>query len=144
MPGSMTSRHQRQGRTRKLAAASLKSLGNALAPAMTLKRMYHCVPRIISGLSQIFGESSNRTIRKTATGNRRLAGKAARNWAIGWMIAVSLGRSPTKTPIGTQITDASTIRMATRSSVRAPSLAAVRRSSHESVDPAYRITAQPT
>jgi hypothetical protein len=38
----------------KLLAASFRSVGKALAPAMTLNRMYHWVPRIISGLSQIF------------------------------------------------------------------------------------------
>ena len=31
---------------------------------MTLNRMYHCVPRIISGLSQIFGLSSKRDDRR--------------------------------------------------------------------------------
>jgi hypothetical protein len=74
---------ERQGRTLKLAASSLKSLGKALAPAITLKRMYHWVPRIISRQSQIFGVRSKRMIRKTATGKSRLAGKAARNWAMG-------------------------------------------------------------
>ena len=48
---------------RNVVAASLKSFGNALAPAMTLNRMYHCVPRIISGLSQMTGETWNLTIR---------------------------------------------------------------------------------
>src|SRR6516165_8962955 len=108
----MTRYHQRQGRTRTLAATSLKSPGNALAPAMTLKRMYHCVPRIISGLSQISGARSNRTIRKTATGNSRLAGKAARNWAVGWTLSVNFGRSPTATPTGTQMADARVIKTA--------------------------------
>jgi hypothetical protein len=59
----MTSRHQRQGRTLKLVAASRKSLGNALAPAMTLNRMYHWVPRIMSGTSQILGARPKRTMK---------------------------------------------------------------------------------
>ena len=82
----MTSRHQRRGRTRKLAAASLKSLGNALAPAVTLNRMHQSVPSIIRGLSHIFGASEKCTIRKTRPekagsparrrGTGRLAGPA--------------------------------------------------------------------
>src|SRR5450830_982373 len=55
MPGSMTLRHHSQPRMRKLAATSLKSFGNALAPAITLNRMYHCVPSTISGLSHTSG-----------------------------------------------------------------------------------------
>ena len=37
--------------------------------------MYHCVPRIISGLSQISGLSLNMTINDTATGNRYIRRK---------------------------------------------------------------------
>ena len=77
------------GANRKLEAASLKSLGNALASPITLNRIYHCVPRIIRELSHIFGASSKCTIRKTATGKSRFAGKAARNWAIGWTLSVN-------------------------------------------------------
>ena len=58
---------------------------------MTLNRMYHCVPRIISGLSQMSGSSRNATIAETAIGNSRLAGKAARNCATGCTIARERG-----------------------------------------------------
>jgi len=53
------------------------------APAITLNKMYHWVPRIISGLSQILGSSLKATIADTATGNITLAGNAARNCATG-------------------------------------------------------------
>src|SRR5665213_458071 len=44
-------RHHSQPRTRKLTPQARSSAGIADAPAMTLNRMYHWVPRIISGLS---------------------------------------------------------------------------------------------
>ena len=67
----------------------------AEAPAMTLNRMYHWVPRIISGDSQMSGLRSKITIIDTTSGNRMLAGKAARNWATGCTMRVRRGRSPT-------------------------------------------------
>ena len=70
---------------------------------MTLNRMYHWVPRIISGLSQMSGLSCQATIAKTAIGNSRLAGNAARNCAIGWTDRAQRAAVPTQTPIGTQI-----------------------------------------
>src|SRR6516164_9258440 len=98
----MTSRHQCQGRTRKLEAASLKSLGNALASAITLNRIYHCVPRIIRELSHIFGASSKCTIRKTATGKSRFAGEGGEELGDCLDSLRQFGRNPTATPIGTR------------------------------------------
>ena len=46
--------------------------GTPLAPAITLNRMYHCVPRIISGLSQISGLSSKRTISDDRDGKEQV------------------------------------------------------------------------
>src|ERR1700733_2928027 len=83
MPGSMTRFHHSQPLTRKLRDASRRSLGNADAPAITLNNIYHCVPRIISGDSQISGLAFQKTISDTTSGNRRLLGKAARNCATG-------------------------------------------------------------
>ena len=40
---------------RKLLETSFRSPGNAAAPATTLNKMYHWVPRIISGVSQMSG-----------------------------------------------------------------------------------------
>jgi hypothetical protein len=51
--------------------------GKALAPAMTLNRMYHWVPSTISGLNQIFGLSCNETMATTTMGNSTFAGNAA-------------------------------------------------------------------
>ena len=50
---------------------------------MTLNRMYHWVPRIISGESQMSGAAWKRTMAATTRGKNRLDGKAAMNWAIG-------------------------------------------------------------
>src|ERR1700721_1000179 len=102
-------RHHNTPRTWKLAPAARNSAGIAEAPATTLNRMYHWVPRIISGLSQIFGLSLSATIADTAIGNKRLAGKAARNYATGWTRVATRGRVPTQTPIGTQMMLASAI-----------------------------------
>src|SRR5215475_9367737 len=76
-------RHHSQPQTPKLVPQSRSSEGIAVAPAMTLNKMYHWVPRIISGLSQMSGLSFRTTIADTTTGNKRFAGKAARNWATG-------------------------------------------------------------
>ncbi len=105
-----------------MPAASRRSLGIALAPAMTLNNMYHWVPRIISGDSQISGLRSQRTIRITANGNSTLAGKAARNCATGWSRCDQTGLSPIHTPAGTQTRLASAISTITRIRVSAASM----------------------
>ena len=46
-----------------------------------------------------------------------MAGKAARNWAIGWITRVQRGLSPIQTPIGTQTAVTMAIAAATRISV---------------------------
>src|ERR1700684_604814 len=113
--------HHSQPRTRKFAAAARSSAGIAMAPATTLNKMYHCVPRIISGLNQIFGLSLNATIKDTATGNSTLAGTAARNCATGCTTLANCGRVPTQIPIGTQTTVARAISTVMRDSVARPS-----------------------
>ena len=88
---------------------------------MTLNRMYHCVPRIISGDSQMSGLSRKRDDRRPPrAGNSTLAGKAARNCATGCTRSAQRGRSPIQTPIGTQIRLARAISTSTRSSVSRP------------------------
>ena len=87
---------------------------------MTLNRMYHCVPRIISGLSQISGLSftarcpTPRSETAGWPGRRRGTARSAEPHA--WRC----GRRPTQTPIGTQKTLASAISTTTRSSVIEP------------------------
>src|SRR5450755_2260782 len=44
IPGRMSLRQRSQPRMPKTLAASFRSVGMAMAPAITLKRMYHCVP----------------------------------------------------------------------------------------------------
>ena len=53
----------------------------------------------------------------TKIGKNRLAGKAAMNCATGCARRAHTGRSPSQTPIGTQIRDASTIIVTTRAIV---------------------------
>ena len=124
----MTLRHHSQPPMRKLLAASRRSPGKAAAPAITLNRMYHCVPSTISGVSQISAFRLKYTMNSTTGGNSRLAGNAARNCASGCARRAQTGRSPSQTPIGTQSRLASTIRIATRASVNSPSTNAWRTS----------------
>jgi hypothetical protein len=83
--------------------------------------MYHCVPRIISGLSQMLGLSLSTTMAETTIGNRRFAGKAARNCATGCTRLAARGRVPTQTPTGTQMQLAMAISTTTRHKVTMPS-----------------------
>jgi hypothetical protein len=53
--GRITRRHHNDRLTPRFCAARCSSTGNAVVPTMTLNKIYHCVPRIISGLSQISG-----------------------------------------------------------------------------------------
>ena len=104
-----------------MLATSFSSVGNAVVPEMTLNRMYHWVPRIISGDSQISGLSSNLRISTTTAGNTRFAGNAARNCTTGCTRSASCGLRPIHTPTGTQISEAMTISTMMRSAVNAPS-----------------------
>ncbi|MNM92230.1 hypothetical protein D3C81_1045550 [compost metagenome] len=83
--------------------------------------MYHCVPKISSGLSQISGFSPKRAISITASGNIRLAGNAARNCATGCATRASSGFRPMRMPIGTHTSAASAISTTTRTMVMVPS-----------------------
>jgi hypothetical protein len=102
---------------RRFAAASRRSLGNAIAPPIVLNTMYHCVPNTMRKLSQMSGLRWNVSTRLTAPPNRRLTGKAARNCASGCTASAMRGRRPIQTLSGTQITLASAIRTTTRSNV---------------------------
>ncbi len=119
MAGRIIRFQRSQPLTPKLPATSLRSVGMAEAPAITLNRMYHWVPRIISGLVQIFTLRWNFRMPTTATGHTRLTGKAARNWATGCTIWATRGRSPIQTPIGTQTSEARAISTRTRTAVTA-------------------------
>ena len=120
MAGRATRRHHSQPPTWKFCAARRNSAGIAVAPAITLNRMYHWVPRIINGLSHRFGLSRQVTIPYTTSGNNKFAGKAARNCAIGCTHCATRGLRPIHTPIGTHTKLASAIKTITRAKVSNP------------------------
>ena len=78
----------------------------------------------------------------TNGGNSRLAGKAARNCAIGCARRAQTGRRPSQTPIGTQIRLAMIISTTTRSSVIIPRPTAVQTSLSDSASDANIATRQ--
>ncbi len=82
--------------------------------------MYHWVPSTISGESQMLGSAWVAAISTTTKGKSTLAGKAARNWAIGCRRSAQAGLSPIQTPIGTQMTVVSAISTTTRARVARP------------------------
>ena len=105
----------------RLPAAKRSSEGMEDAPAITLNSRYHCVPKTISGDSQMFGFRCQCTMNTTATGNIRFAGNAARNCATACSRPDHCGRMPTHTPTGTHTSAASAMRTTTRSIVAKPS-----------------------
>ncbi len=56
----------------------------AEAPAMTLKRMYHCAPSAISRMLPQSSGMPRATKTAMAKGKRKFAGKLARTWTTGW------------------------------------------------------------
>ena len=110
-----------QRRRPNKAAASRRSVGIAIAPAMTLNRMYHCVPSAISStLPRLIGMWV--AIKKaTINGNVMFTGNDAAICASGWAMRATRGRSPIQTPMGVQISVAMTLMASTRRSVRNPS-----------------------
>ena len=98
----------------------LRSLGNALAPAMTLNRMYRWVPRIISGDSQMRGRaySGNNGGKKRKEHVGRERGQKLGDGLHGF--GNLAGLSPIHARIGTQMRLVSAMRMMTRSIVSRP------------------------
>src|ERR1700736_3345264 len=74
-PGRISSRHFCFHGTRNWTISSRRSVGMALAPAMTLKRMYHCAPRAMRKMPPMFRLTPRCRKRTTAKGKRRIAGK---------------------------------------------------------------------
>ena len=79
------------------------------------------MPSTISGDSHTSGLSFQCTMKSTATGNIRLAGKAARNCATACSRSDQRGFMPTHTPTGTHTSAAIAISTSTRTSVYRPS-----------------------
>ena len=70
---------------------------------MTLNRMYHCVPRIISGLSQISGLRPKRDDGEDRDGKQQVGGKGGEELGDRLdRLGRARGRSPIQTPSGTQ------------------------------------------
>ena len=121
MPGRITRRHHSQPPTWKFFDASCRSPGKALAPAMTLNRMYHCVPRIISGVSQMSGLPCE--IDRVSTNHGRRTGWPGTppgTAPSGCARRAQAGRSPSQTPTGTQTSVARIISTTTRTRVIRP------------------------
>ena len=77
MPGKMTSCHVWSLENRENRETSQSSRGIALLPAMTLKRMYHCVPNSRSTTELIPNPIPEASIAPTTTGKIIGAGKLA-------------------------------------------------------------------
>src|SRR3990167_2761482 len=120
MPGKISLRHHNQPVTLKFVAAKQSSFGKLEAPAIILNKIYHCVPKIISGAVQISTFKLNLTITMTTTGKTKLAGKDAKNCAIGCKICVAFGRIPIHTPTGTQTNEHKIIKTITFIAVKSP------------------------
>src|SRR5579863_10507306 len=99
--------------------ASLRSDGTALAPAITLNRMYHWVPSAMSSTLPKFRLSPMSRNTTMANGKMKFAGKLASTCTTGCMYWATRGLKPIHTPTGTQTTEDTATTTATRSSVEA-------------------------
>ena len=93
----------------------------AMAPAITLKRMYHCVPMAISRMLPQFRVMWAATKKPTITGKVMFTGNEAPICASGCMKRATEGLKPIHTPTGVHTSVANTVMMATRPSVSPPS-----------------------
>src|ERR1017187_672813 len=96
---------------------SFKSAGIAVAPAITLNNMYHCVPRSSKTIEPIPRPPPARISTRRIIGNSAVAGTDAAICAIGCAMADSLGRNPIATPVGTVHRAASSRTASTRKNV---------------------------
>ena len=103
MEGKITSRHRCHLVRRIVTIISRKSFGIELAPAITLKRMYHWAPSIIKRIAPMLRDRPMSMKISVAKGKSRIAGKLASTWTTGWAKRESFGLMPIFTPIGTQM-----------------------------------------
>ncbi len=99
-----------------------------MAPAITLNRMYHCVPSSISKIDPVFNPPPRLTKPSNSTGNSAVAGTDAAICAKGCAIRARRGLKPMATPAGMVQADAITSAAITRRKV-APALSSVVKSS---------------
>src|SRR5579862_7070436 len=115
--GMMRVFHKRQPRRPNIRAASFKSVGIAIEPAMTLKRMYHCVPSAMRKMLPQLIEIRVAMKKATIHGKVMLTGKEAAICASGWAMRATLGVEPIQKPMGVQNSVAATVTAATRNRV---------------------------
>jgi len=72
----------------------------AMAPAMTLKRMYHCVPRSIRSMAAISRPPRRRSKKRRIIGKRAVAGMEAAICTSGCAMRAKRGFEPMATPTG--------------------------------------------
>ena len=100
MPGRITVRQRSRRRKRKISETSRNSDGMALAPAITLNRMYHCVPISISSTEPTFRPPPRLISAISTTGNSAVAGTEAAICASGCAMRERRGLNPIATPTG--------------------------------------------
>src|SRR6476620_3024850 len=102
MAGRISLRHHNIRGSRRLAAASRRSLGIALAPAITLNRMYHCAPSDINRMPPLLRLPPVASKDTVTRGNKELAGNDASRCTTGGAGGDTLGFNPIHAPKGTQ------------------------------------------
>src|SRR3984885_5361361 len=128
MAGRITVRQRSTLLKRKMSATSRNSEGIAMAPAITLNRMYHCVPSSINRIEPVLSPPPRLINPSSKTGKRAVAGTEAATCAMGWAIRARRGLKPMATPAGIVHADAITSAATTRKNV-APALSSVIRMS---------------
>src|SRR5580698_6021224 len=88
-----------------------------MAPAITLNRMYHCVPSSISTTAPTLNPPPTRTKSSSTTGNNAVAGTDAAICASGCAMRASLRLKPIATPAGMVQSDAMSSATMTRTKV---------------------------
>ena len=77
MAGRITTRQRSISLKRKISATSRNSEGIAIAPAITLNKMYHCVPSSISRTDPAFSPPPRLIRPSNKTGKSAVAGTDA-------------------------------------------------------------------
>src|SRR5271163_4691496 len=103
MPGSQRVRHTCQPLRWVSCVQARRSCGMALAPEITLKRIYQIVPSIIKITEPHCRLPPTRTINKNRLEKTSGEGKDAAIWVRGIRYCASLGLEPIQTPMGTAI-----------------------------------------
>src|ERR1017187_6014974 len=118
MPGRINFLQRSTFENRKSVATSFRSVGIAIAPAMTLNRMYHCVPSSIRAIDPTPSPPPSRINKSSTTGNSAVAGTEAAICASGCATLASRGWDPIATPTGIFHAAASASEKLTRRNVR--------------------------